>query len=390
MRAFKIVKTYLMMLIIVLIAGTITTAQQSNNNAFVFDGQPNPIYVEDGNPVIPGNPQSAFQYFNADDTPATDNKITVQAWIYLIGENSSKMPIIYRSVEGGSYNVFSLYVDSDRKAYFSISSDQGIKSVSTPEIPAFTWIQLTGMYDAESQELKIYYGKDLAGFEPIVTLGAGYTNGQGLYIGRSGTDAFKGLIDEIRIWNIALGENNINGSGGNGNPAEPFPTSLEPFLAGQWSFNEIGSYNGTDILEDLSDHNNHLRVEDDYDLVDSKHLPFFVVTSIGDEGDEIPGDGNATSSNGEVTLRSAIEEANAFAGQQIIYFYIQGTDPIIQPLSDFLPTITQPVILDGTFQSGYSDEPLVQVTGPFGGLTVSGGGSTLQGLYLSNTSGGYG
>jgi hypothetical protein len=270
MRTFNIVKAFVIPFVIVFTA--ITFAQQSNNKAFVFDGQSNPIYVEDENPVILGNPQSAFQYFNADGTSATDNNITVQAWIYLIEENDGKMPIIYRSVEGGSYNVFSLYVDADRKAYFSINSNQGIKSVSTPEIPAFTWIQLTGMYDAESQELKIYYGKDLAGFEPIVTLGTGYTNGKGLYIGRSGTDAFKGLIDEIRIWNIALGENNINGSGGNGNPAEPFPTSLEPFLAGQWSFNEIPTYQGIDILEDLSDHNNHLRVEDDYELVDSKIL----------------------------------------------------------------------------------------------------------------------
>jgi parallel beta-helix repeat protein len=386
MRTFNIVKAFVIPFVIVFTA--ITFAQQSNNKAFVFDGQSNPIYVKDGNPVIGENPQSAFQYFNAQDTPATDNNITVQAWIYLIGENTSKMPIIYRSVEGGSYNVFSLYVDADRKAYFSINSDQGIKSVSTPKIPAFTWIQLTGIYDTENQELKIYFGKDLAGNLQNVSLGAAYENGQGLYIGRSGTDAFKGLIDEIRLWNIALGENNINGSGGNGNPAEPYPSSLEPYLAGQWSFNDIGNYDGTAILEDLSDHNNHLRVEDEYDLVDSKHLPFFVVTSIGDEGDEFPGDGNATSTNGEVTLRSAIQEANELAGQQTIYFYITETAPIIQTFAE-LPHIIQPVILDGTFQSGYHDNPQVQVQviDSYGGLTISGGGSTLQGLAISTTSG---
>ena len=170
MRSINIVKVYIMLFVIVLT--TITIAQQSNNNAFIFDGQSNPIYVEDGNPVIQGAPQSAFQYFNAVGTPTTDNNITVQAWIYLIGENSgTKMPIIYRSVGGGSYNVFSLYVDADRKAYFSINSDQGIVSVSTPKIPAFTWVQLTGIYDADNQELKIYYGKDLEGYIQNVSLG---------------------------------------------------------------------------------------------------------------------------------------------------------------------------------------------------------------------------
>ena len=53
--------------------------------------------------------------------------------------------------------------------------------------------------------------------------------------GTSTCSYFKGLIDEVRIFNIALGDNNINGSGGNGNPAEPFPSSLSQYSVGQWS-----------------------------------------------------------------------------------------------------------------------------------------------------------
>ena len=81
------------------------------------------------------------------------------------------------------------------------------------------------------------------------TLIPGYTGGQGLFIGKSSEGAFKGLIDEVRIFNIALGDNNINGSGGNGNPAEPFPSSLNQYSTGQWSFTEISSGN---LLNDLS------------------------------------------------------------------------------------------------------------------------------------------
>ena len=41
---------------------------------------------------------------------------------------------------------------------------------------------------------------------------------------------FRGLIDEVRIWRFALQDNNINNSGGNGNPSENFPQSLAQYL----------------------------------------------------------------------------------------------------------------------------------------------------------------
>jgi len=385
MRTFNIVKAFIILFVIVFT--TITFAQQSNNKAFVFDGESSRVFIEDGSAVNQEEAkQYAFQYFNK--AGSDNDNITVQAWVYLIGENlGAKMSIIYRAVDGGS-NSFSLYVDADRKAYFSIDNANSTEEhrVGTSEIPAFTWVQLTGIYDADNQELKIYYGKDLEESQQYV-LSNPYTTGEGLYIGKFNENAFKGLIDEIRLWNIALGENNINGSGGNGNPAEPFPNSLAPYLAGQWSFNEIGNYGGTEILEDFSDSLNHLRVDNINEIVNSKHLPFFVVNSIEDDGDALPGDGKATSFNGDVTLRSAIEEANVLPGQQTIYFYITETNPIIQPLAE-LPTIIQPVILDGTSQSGYYDNPQVQVQviDSYVGLTISGGGSTLQGLAISNSS----
>ncbi len=72
------------------------------------------------------------------------------------------------------------------------------------------------------------------------------------------TSTFSGLIDEIRIFDIALSDNNINNSGGNGNPAENFPQSLAQYLRGRWSFTEFSYFNGIKSLEDRSDYNNHL------------------------------------------------------------------------------------------------------------------------------------
>ncbi len=392
MRSFNIVQAYIILFIIVLT--TITIAQQSNNNAFVFNGESSQIHIADGlapNPLdgavnLDAN-QYAFQYFNKENSE--NNSISVQAWVYLIGESPDKtMPIIYRSTVNGGES-FSLSIENNF-AKFSIGGTGG-EFISTGPIPAFTWVQLTGTYDGEI--MKLYFGKDLAasGSHTLLELDR-YTTGEGLYIGKSGTDAFKSLIDEIRLWNIALGENDINGSGGNGNPAEPFPTSLAQYSIGQWSFNEIGDYSGTDILEDYSDSLNHLRVDSITEIVNSKHLPFFVVKSIGDDGDADPGDGNATSLNGQVTLRSAIEEANALAGQQTIYFYIEGTDPIIQPLSE-LPEITETLSLNAYTQKGYVGLPIIELDGSLitdlniDGLSITSGGITIKDFVINSFSG---
>ena len=300
------------------LGSNILIAQGGNNNAFVFNGSTSQLYVNDGSPANGDANQSGFQFFKSN---SANNKITVQAWVYLIGDNPGvKMPIVYRAVQGGT--TFSLYV-KDNKGYFSVGNSPVI---STQEFPAFTWVSLTGSYDGS--KLKIYAGGNLSQSIPYV-LSSGYTGGQGLFVGKSSEGAFKGLIDEIRLFNIALGDNNINGSGGNGNPAEPFPSSLSQYSVGQWSFTEINSGN---LLNDLSSKKNHLHINDISQIVPSKKPNLFVVNSLGDSPDSNPGDGIADAGNGTITLRSAIQEANALAGSQTIYFYIQGSGPFnIQP-----------------------------------------------------------
>ena len=319
---------YLTFLITIIITCGNTFAQ-SNNNSYVFDGELGYAKILDGNALTTDANQSAYQYF---DNPSFSNdSISVEAWVYLIGENLGvKMPIVYRSFDDG-YETFSLYIQ-DRVAYFSIGN--GVTEISTineSPIPAFSWVHLAATYDGNN--LKLYYGGDLVATQSGVTLGAGHPSGNGgLYIGKSEEGTFRGLMDEVRIWRIALGANNINGSGGNGNPSENFPQSLAPYLNGRWSFTEFSYFNGIKSLEDRSDYNNHLRVYDVNEIVNSKHPPFIVVNSTGDAPDLLPGDGKADAGNGEVTLRAAIQEANALAGYQIVYFYIPGSAPfIIQP-----------------------------------------------------------
>jgi CSLREA domain-containing protein len=114
----------------------------------------------------------------------------------------------------------------------------------------------------------------------------------------------------------------------------------------------------------------------------------FVVTSTGDSSDIAPGNGVCeTATPGECTLRAAIQEANAFAGTDTIAFNIapSGTHTITP--ASALPTITQPVTIDGATQPGFAGSPIIELSGsaagPVSGLTISAGGSTVRSLVIN-------
>ena len=87
-----------------------------------------------------------------------------------------------------------------------------------------------------------------------------------------------------------------------------------------------------------------------------------VVNHNGDEGDSSPGDGfcRAGSSLTNCTLRAALEETNAHPGADTINFNLPAGNTTI-PLRICLPSINENLILDGTTQPGFVDEPLVRL-----------------------------
>ena len=108
----------------------------------------------------------------------------------------------------------------------------------------------------------------------------------------------------------------------------------------------------------------------------------FVVNSTGDLGDNNPGDGSCDTGgvvgiDPECTLRAAIEETNALpnlsAGPDVIIFDIAGVGPhTISPLS-VLPTVTEPVVIDGTTEPDFSGAtPVIEVEGSSAGAGVNG------------------
>ena len=95
----------------------------------------------------------------------------------------------------------------------------------------------------------------------------------------------------------------------------------------------------------------------------------------------------------DCTLREAINAANASLGADTISFSISGVKTIT-PLSP-LPTITDPVTIDGMTQPGFAGTPIIELDGtivPNGtfGLLITGGSTTVRGLVINRFDGGPG
>jgi len=99
-----------------------------------------------------------------------------------------------------------------------------------------------------------------------------------------------------------------------------------------------------------------------------------VVTNVDDSG---PG-----------SLRQAILDANANPGADTINFNITGPSLKIQPLLG-LPDITDPVVIDGSTQPGFSGAPIVELNGSKSAVRaffVNAPGSTIRSLVINGFS----
>src|SRR5207245_2771692 len=93
-----------------------------------------------------------------------------------------------------------------------------------------------------------------------------------------------------------------------------------------------------------------------------------------------------TNDSGPGSLRQAILDANANAGADMIAFNISGAGAHTIIPASALPTITDPVTIDGTTQPGFSGNPLIELNGSnaFGnGFTINAGSSTVRGLIIN-------
>ena len=97
-----------------------------------------------------------------------------------------------------------------------------------------------------------------------------------------------------------------------------------------------------------------------------------------------------TNDSGQGSLRQAVSNSNALSGIDEVIFNIPAPIPlIIQPLSP-LPPITDPIVLDGRTQPGYSDTPVIELdgsnAGSSDGLLISAGQSVIRSLAINRFS----
>ena len=96
-----------------------------------------------------------------------------------------------------------------------------------------------------------------------------------------------------------------------------------------------------------------------------------------------------TSDHGAGSLRQAMLDANTTQGADTITFNIPGSGVQTIALTAPLPTITDPVVIDGSTQPGYSGSPLVELNGATAGsgIVITSGNSTIRALIINRMPG---
>ena len=94
-----------------------------------------------------------------------------------------------------------------------------------------------------------------------------------------------------------------------------------------------------------------------------------------------------TATSGPGSLQQAILDANATNGLDTIIFQIPGSGVHTISPTAALPHITDPVVIDGTTQTGYAGKPLIEISGASAGasdgLLVTAGNTTIRGLAIN-------
>jgi hypothetical protein len=95
--------------------------------------------------------------------------------------------------------------------------------------------------------------------------------------------------------------------------------------------------------------------------------------------------------SGTGSFRQAILDANASSGLDTIVFQIPGTGVHTITVLSALPTIADPVVIDGTTQPGYAGTPVIELNGNaldnIDGFRLPAGNSTIRGLAINHFGG---
>ena len=241
-----------------------------------------------------------------------NNPRTLMAWIYLDEASSGTRCIMdYGANNPYSRNTF-MVNGSGYLSYLSGGSGSGV-TADVASIPVNEWVSVAFVYDGSDAFL--YQNGEQVGTKTFVSGINTQSGGQNLKIGQrvaGGSIPFNGMIDEVKIWNVALTLQEITEYACIGDP------SLYSNLLANYDFNE-GT--GTTLHDIAGGYNGTLLEMEEEDWIDSDVCVFsaynisFVVTGE---------DGTTPIENASVDLDGEIKYTNA-NGAAIYYFYDPGT-----------------------------------------------------------------
>lgn len=233
---------------------SIVSAQANTGSAY-FKGTSR-IRVTDANPINPASNQSAYII--------TGKQITVEAWVFPLSlpkVNEADEIVVRPYMSKEPYCSYALeisnYSGSDSPRFFFQITDGTVPInpcyvSDNKEAQIGKWAHLAATYDGSVARL--YVDGILVGeTQYTADIGAGDT---GFYIGGLSYNYYNGLIDEVRLWNVARSQTEIQST------MNSTLAGNETGLVGYWQLDEQTTVNGVyPVTVDKTNNHNDLQVQ---------------------------------------------------------------------------------------------------------------------------------
>ncbi len=222
-------------IMLILTCGSLV-AQPPTGNALQFNGSN--TYVNCQNPT---------------SLQITGNKLTLEAWIYMIQWRAAVYEgCIINKEHGSPDNGYMLRCGSTGRLNFNIGNKGWHEISSTTHMIVRTWYHVAGTYDGAVQ--KIYINGNLTD-SALVSLTIGDASAINVWIGSCQSypnRVVNGIIDEVRIWNVARSQSQIQAMMSD-TLGPQYYTTADSGLVGYWRFDEGSGQTAFDMTSNHND-----------------------------------------------------------------------------------------------------------------------------------------
>ena len=169
-----------------------------------------------GGQLAGGIDLNGFQYLEVANSSSIDltGSLTVEAWIKLDHFTNTWQPIFYKGDASSDWRLrsYAMWLNSDGSLQFG--SDTRYTNTAAGIVQAGVWTHIAGTIDRATGSLRIYVNgeqaaaRDNIGTAPSTAYDQPLLLGGGLYQS-SDSNLFAGALDEVRIWNTARSQAQI-------------------------------------------------------------------------------------------------------------------------------------------------------------------------------------